>query len=252
MIDADDAVPEDGLPVDGVPESGVPEDAVPEDGVLDDAAPDDAAPEDGVPEDDAPEDGVPEDDAPDDDLDGHTLEELGEYLDRGRTPVDPSIEGSAACRLALANLTRLNELSASALRRRADEEPDRDEVWIAGLLDAIRSEVRSGRDVPIRHPDPTLRLALTEAAVRGMIRRAGDTMGGVIMGRCTLDGDVAAPGAVIRIDVTFALEFGIPVATVADRLRERIRYALERHTELVVGAIDVTVDDVYPSREDQP
>ncbi|MDY0913781.1 Asp23/Gls24 family envelope stress response protein [Rathayibacter festucae] len=206
---------------------------------------------DDLPENAVP-DAVPDDAVPDDDLDGHTLEELGEYLDRGRTPVDPSIEGSAACRLALANLTRLNELSASALRRRADEEPDRDEVWIAGLLDAIRSEVRSGRDVPIRHPDPTLRLALTEAAVRGMIRRAGDTMGGVIMGRCTLDGDVGTPGAVIRVDVTFALEFGVPVATAADRLRERIRYALERHTELVVGAIDVTVDDVYPSREDQP
>jgi hypothetical protein len=242
MIDADDAVPEDGLPVDGVPLDGMPLDGMSVDGV----------PEDRVLDEGVIEDAVPENAVPDDDLDGHTLEELGEYLDRGRTPVDPSIEGSAACRLALANLTRLNELSASALRRRADAEPDRDEVWIAGLLDAIRSEVRSGRDVPIRHPDPTLRLALTEAAVRGMIRRAGDTMGGVIMGRCTLDGDVGTPGAVIRVDVTFALEFGIPVATVADRLRERIRYALERHTELVVGAIDVTVDDVYPSREGQP
>ncbi|NQX05244.1 Asp23/Gls24 family envelope stress response protein [Rathayibacter sp. VKM Ac-2856] len=240
MIDADDAVPDDG-----VPESAAPVDPVPENGVPENGVPDDSAPEN-----DAPENSAPENSVPDDDLDGHTLEELSEYLDRGRTPVDPSIEGSAACRLALANLTRLTELSAGALRRRADEEPDRDEVWIAGLLDAIRSEVRSGRDVPIRHPDPTLRLALTEAAVRGMIRRAGDTMGGVIMGRCTLDGEVATPGAVIRIDVTFALEFGIPIATVADRLRERIRYALERHTELVVGAIDVTVDDVYPSRED--
>lgn len=189
-----------------------------------------------------------------DDLDGHTLEELGEYLDRGREPVDPSIENSAACRLAMANLTRLNELSARALRREADREPDRDEAWISGLLDAIRSEVRSGRDVPVRHPDPTLRLALTEAAVRGMIRRAGDTMGGVIMGRCTLDGEVGNPGAVIRVDVTCALEFGLRVDEACDRLRDRIRYALERHTELVVGAIDITVDDVYPRRseEDRP
>ncbi|MBO0985515.1 Asp23/Gls24 family envelope stress response protein [Rathayibacter sp. SD072] len=193
-----------------------------------------------------------DDAVPDDDLDGHTLDELGEYLDRGRTPLDPSIENSAACRLALANLTRLTELSASALRSRADREPDRDDVWIAGLLDAIRSEVRSGRDVPIRHPDPGLRLALTEAAVRGMIRRAGDTMGGVIMGRCTLDGDVATPGAPIRVDVTCALEFGLSVDEAADRLRDRIRYALERHTELVVTTIDVTVDDVYPRREDRP
>lgn len=187
----------------------------------------------------------------DDDLDGHTLEELSDYLDRGRRPVDPSIENSAACRLALANLTRLNELSARALRREADREPDRDEAWIAGLLDAIRSEVRSGRDVPVSHPDPTLRLALTEAAVRGMIRRAGDTMGGVIMGRCTLDGAVGTPGAVIRVEVTCALEFGLSIDQACDRLRERIRFALERHTELVVGAIDVTVDDVYPRRPEE-
>ncbi|WP_146081232.1 hypothetical protein [Rathayibacter rathayi] len=40
------------------------------------------------------------------------------------------------------------------------------------------------------------------AAVRGMIRRAGDMMGGVIMGRCTLDDDVSVPGGVVRIDVT--------------------------------------------------
>jgi uncharacterized alkaline shock family protein YloU len=173
-------------------------------------------------------------------------------LDRGRQPYDPSIEGSAACRLALASLTRLTELSDSALRREADREPDRDEAWISGLLDAIRSEVRSGRDVPVRHPDPTHRLALTEAAVRGMIRRAGDTMGGVIMGRCTLDGEISVPGAVVRIDVTCALEFGLPVAVAADRLRERIRYALERHTELTVGDIDVTVDDIYPPQEERP
>ncbi|KZX21222.1 Asp23/Gls24 family envelope stress response protein [Rathayibacter tanaceti] len=192
-----------------------------------------------------------DDTVPADDLDGHTLEELSEYLDRGREPYDPSIEGSAACRLALANLTRLAEVSARALRREADREPDRDEIWIAGLLEAIRSEVRSGRDIPVQHPDPTLRLALTEAAVRGMVRRAGDTMGGVIMGRCTLDGDVSTPGAVVRIDVTCALEFGLPVDAAADRLRERIRYALERHTELTIGAIDVTVDDVYPRREEQ-
>ncbi|SMH48671.1 Asp23 family, cell envelope-related function [Rathayibacter oskolensis] len=187
-----------------------------------------------------------------DDVDGHTLDELSDYLDRGRQPFDPSIENSAASRLALANLTRLTELSAQALRREADREPDRDNAWIAGLLDAIRSEVRSGRDVPVAHPDPSLRLALTEAAVRGMIRRAGDTMGGVIMGRCTLDGDVATPGATIRVDVTCAVEFGRSVDDVSDRLRDRIRYALERHTELVVGAIDVTVDDVYPRQEARP
>lgn len=183
---------------------------------------------------------------PEDDLDGHTMEELGDYLDRGRTPYDPSIETSAACRLALVGMTRMQELARTALEHESGRDPARDDAWISGLLDTIKTEIRSGRDIPVRHPNPVLRLALTEAAVRGVIRRAGDTMGGVIMGRCVLDGDVTTPGAPIRIDVTAGLEYGMSVAETADRLRERITRALAEHTELVIGQIDVTIDDVYP------
>lgn len=182
---------------------------------------------------------------PDDDLDGHTIEELADYLDRGRTPVDPSIEGSAACRLAMTNMQRLRELSVGALERRADAEPDREAGWVDRLLEAIRAEVRPGRDVPVAHPDPRLQLALTEAAVRGLVRRAGDTMGGVVMGRCTLDGDLEQPGAPVRIDVTAGLVYGEPAKATADRLRRTIAEAVERHTGLVVDAVDVRFDDVY-------
>lgn len=190
--------------------------------------------------------------APTDELDGHTMEELGDYLDRGRTPYDSSIEHSAACRLALTNLTRLRELTHAAFDREAQGDAARDEVWISGLLDSIKSELRSGRDVPITHPDPTLRLSLTEAAVRGMVRRAGDTMGGVVMGRCVLDGDVTIPGAPIRVDVTASLEFGIPIEDAAERLRHRITAVLAEHTELVVAAVDVTIDDVFPPEGGRP
>lgn len=188
----------------------------------------------------------------DDDLDGHTMEELGDYLDRGRTPYDPSIENSAACRLALTNMARVQELSWSALERESQLDPDRDDAWITGLLDTIKTEIKSGRDVPIAHPDPTLRLALTEAAVRGMIRRAGDTMGGVVMGRCVLDGDVTTPGRPIRVDVTASIEFGLSVQATADQLRVRIAAALDEHTELDVVGIDVTIDDVYPPERSRP
>lgn len=188
---------------------------------------------------------IDDDAVPEDDLDGHTMEELADYLDRGRTPRDPDIEGSAACRLALTNMERLRELSMGALQRRADAEPDRDTGWVDRLLDAIRSEVRSGRDVPIAHPDPHLRLAMTEAAVRGLVRRAGDTMGGVVMGRCTLDGDVATVGAPIRVGVTAGLVYGENADETAERLRATIAAVLARHTELSVVSIDVVFDDVY-------
>jgi hypothetical protein len=197
----------------------------------------------------SPTDGPDGPDGPEGLVDGRTIEELADYLHRGRMPLDPAIEGSAACRLALANLARLAELSAQGLRREADRDPDRDAAWISGLLEAIGAEVRSGRDIPISHPDPTLRLTLTEAAVRGIVRRAGDGTPGVIMGRCALHGDVGTPGAVIRVDVTCTLEFPLPVAEVADLLRIRIRDALARHAELTVGDVDVTVEDIRPPAE---
>lgn len=182
---------------------------------------------------------------PDDDLDGHTMEELGDYLDRGRTPVDPSIENSAACRLALSNMQRLRELSLGALEQRADAERGRETAWVDRLLEIIRAEVRSGRDVPVAHPDPRVRLAITEAAVRGLVRRAGDTMGDVIMGRCALDGDLETPDAPVRVHVTAGLLFGAPADETADRLRARIRQTLAQHTELHVESIDVRFDDVF-------
>lgn len=182
---------------------------------------------------------------PEDDLDGHTMEELGAYLDRGRTPRDPAIEASPACRLALSGMQRLREMSWDAMQRRADAEPDRDSVWISGLLETIRSEVRAGRDVPVAHPDPVLRLTITEAAVRGLVRRTGDTMGGVVMGRCTLDGELGVPGAPIRVEVTASIAYGLVADQTAERLRARIEDALARHTDLRIDRIDVVFDDVH-------
>lgn len=182
---------------------------------------------------------------PDDDLDGHTIEELADYLDRGRTPVDPSIEQSPGCRLALSNMQRLRELSADALQQRADDDAGRETGWVDRLLDAIRSEVRSGRDVPVAHPDPRLQLAVTEAAVRGIVRRAGDAMRTVLMGRCTLDGEIGTVGAPVRVDITAGLLYGASADETADELREAVRRALERHTELHVTAIDIRFDDVF-------
>jgi hypothetical protein len=184
---------------------------------------------------------------PEDDLDGHTMDELAEYLDRGRTPRDPDIESSAACRLALSNMQRLRELSVDAMQRRADTDPDpdRETRWIDGLLATIRAETTSGRDVPVSHPDPRLRLTLTEAAVRNLVRRAGDTTGGIVMGRCTLTGDVSTPGTPITVDLTAAIAYGQSADETADRLRQRVADVLARHTELVVEQIDVTFDDVY-------
>lgn len=196
-------------------------------------------------------DDVPDAEIHGDLIDGRTIEELADYVAAGRTPADPAIDSSPASRQAMANLARLTELTDAGLLRQAREEPSRDDAWITSLLGSIRLELDEGRDIPISHPDPELRLTLSESAVRGLIRRLGDTAGGIVVGRCSLHGDVSVPGALIRIELTCAIRFGLSIGRTLDVVRAHILDGLARHTELVVDAIDITVDDVYPAREER-
>lgn len=196
-------------------------------------------------------DDVPEAEVSGELIDGRTMEELAEYVAAGRSPADPSIDSSPASRQAMANLARLTELTGAGLVRQAERDPSRDEAWISSLLGTIRLELDEGRDIPISHPDPVLRLTLSESAVRGLIRRLGDTAGGIVVGRCSLKGDVSRPGALVRIEMTCAIRFGLPIEQTLAVVREHIGDGLARHTELVVEAIDITVDDVYQAREER-
>ncbi len=144
------------------------------------------------------------------DLDGHTIEELSEYLDRGRTPADPSIDESPGCRIALAALVRLRTVSQSLLEADAEAEAaasvsERDDRWVRRILGSISRDAHAGRDIPVRSDDPRATLVLTEGAVRGMVRAAGDGVGGVLLGRCRLDGDVTVPGNPIGVFIEIIL-----------------------------------------------
>jgi uncharacterized alkaline shock family protein YloU len=181
-------------------------------------------------------------------LDGHTIEELSAYLDADRTPTNFSIESSPGCQIALTALGRLRELTAHVLETQAAAEPTPPESWVRGIMDRIALEARAGRDIPISHPAPTAQLTLTEGAVRGMIRAAGDSMLDVVVGRCRLDGDITVPGEPITVTVDISVAWGASLRDAADRAREAIRQALLRHTELNVAAIDITVTDVRFTR----
>ncbi|TQL55990.1 Asp23/Gls24 family envelope stress response protein [Subtercola boreus] len=183
-------------------------------------------------------------------IDGHTVDELDAYLTAGRTPYDPSIENSASCLLYLSALERLRNRSWQALTREAADGHDRDELWITGLLDTIKDEVRAGRDIPLRHPDPTIRLTVTEAAVQGLIRDVADSLDGVILGRIVLVGDVTLPDEPVEVRMTVAAEYGRDLVALAERLRLAVARALDEHTELVIVSIAVTVEDVYRGREE--
>jgi len=180
-----------------------------------------------------------------DDLDGHTIEELSDYLDAGRSPADASIDASPGCQIALAALARLRSLSGSILDAEASGEPVPDESWISGIVQNIGREARAGRSIPLSHPSPSASLALTEGSVRGLIRAAGEEAGGLVVGRCRLDGDVATPGAPVAIQVEVSAYGDESIPAAAARLRTAISEALGRHTELVVTAIDITVQDIH-------
>jgi uncharacterized alkaline shock family protein YloU len=177
-------------------------------------------------------------------LNGHTIEQLSDYLDSGRTPADPSINDSPDCEIALRGLERLRRAQQVLLDRDLERESLRDDGWVASILNNITLEAHAGREIPLTHPSPTARLVVTEGAVRGILRETGDRMQNVFVGRCVLVGDITEPGAsiAIRVDVTVFPDENIP--RLAEQLRQAMFASLGKYTELIVSAIDITVSDL--------
>ncbi|MBO0981916.1 Asp23/Gls24 family envelope stress response protein [Microbacterium sp. SD291] len=177
------------------------------------------------------------------DLDGHTIEELADYLDAGRSPADASIDGSAGCQLALDALERLHGLTGRLIAADAAAQGAVDESWVDRVLSGIALDARAGRRIPFAS-DPDEDLAITEGAVRGLIRGAENALPGVLVGRCRLDGDVTLPGEPIRIGLDASVPYGEPITRLAERLRAEVDDRLRTHTELNVVEIDIMVRDI--------
>jgi uncharacterized alkaline shock family protein YloU len=189
----------------------------------------------------APETGI----AAETELGGVSTERLADYLDAGREPYDPLIEDDPAALAQLVALQRLRALSADLVESDAAAAPAPDPSWIAGVMDRVRMESRTGRDIPLTSPDARSTLHITEGAVRSLVREAGDSVPGSVVVSCGLSGDVGVDGAPIRVDVALSVVYGADVRQVADLVRGAVAEALSRQTELVVEALDVTVRDVH-------
>jgi hypothetical protein len=178
-------------------------------------------------------------------LDGHTIDELADYLDAGMTPPDATIDDSPACQNALDALTRVRMLSHGALEADALDEDEREDDWITEILTNISLEAHAGRDVPLPPLRETENSVITEGAVRSVVRRAGDTVDGVLVGRCTLEGDVTTPGAPVTVEVWARVvrDHGQPREAIITEIRTAIGDALRTHTEMNVERIDVTMRD---------
>lgn len=176
---------------------------------------------------------------------GFELDDLSDYLDRGRAPSIPAIDNSAECRSVLSSLERVSTLSRELVARDAESHSFIDDGWLGSLLTSISTEAKAGRDIPLASPDARTRLVITEGAVRELVRAAGDSIPGALVGRCQLDGDPAAAGASVRVAITISVMLGMQVAMVAEAVRQRVYSQLLSHTELRIDAVDVTVVDVH-------
>ncbi|HEV7949819.1 MAG TPA: hypothetical protein VGP24_08640 [Glaciihabitans sp.] len=181
-------------------------------------------------------------------LGGHTVEELSDYLDRGCTPPDPSIDDSPECQIVLESLQRLRAVSLNLFEEDVKVESERGFSWVGSILDNIAVDARAGRDIPVHHPSPSAHLVMSEGAVRGLIRAAGDSVGGVLIGSCKLEGDVTVPRASVVVTVEASVLWGERIADAADRIRGAIYSELMKHTELQVEAIHVEIHDVLIAR----
>lgn len=180
-----------------------------------------------------------------DELAGHTFEELSDYLDRDRTPADPSIDGSPECEIALRGMQRLRRTHRALLQKDLEREAEREDSWVSSILQHINLEARAGRDIPISHSSPTARLSVTEGAVRGILRAAGDAVPNIVVGRCRLDGDITEPGAPVTVHVDATVLEGEVIPSLVGQLRDALYTALRLHTELAVEAVDITIRDLY-------
>lgn len=177
--------------------------------------------------------------------DRHSLEELSDYLDAGMIPANPSIDDSPDCQLTLSAMIRLRSLSQDLLASDAAAAPALDESWVQGLLSKISVEARPGRRIPLEHPDPEADLAITEGAVRGLIRAAESEVAGLIIGRVRLHGDVTVPGEPITIAIDASVVWGGSIPETVRRLRREVTRRLLAHTHLTVAGIDVLVHDLH-------
>lgn len=172
---------------------------------------------------------------------GYSLEDLSAYLDRGRVPRINAIERNAQCQAILASMQRMGQLSRAIVDEQAAEPLA--ESWYDGIMREVMREFRAGRDIPLVQSDEGVELVVTEGAIYELIRSVGDGIEGLLVGRVRLEH--VEPGAPLDVRVTVSVRFGRAMTEAVDEMRDGIRSAIERHGDLRVGRVDVTVGDVH-------
>lgn len=187
---------------------------------------------------------------------GRRIEALSDYLDSGTSPDAEHIDHCPQCQAYLAGL---RGLSAAALLMMDDDVASAaadDTGWLDGIMANLRLETRAGRSIPLSADGADGgeldELSETEGAVIALIRTVGDSLGGVLIGRCQLEGDVSVAGAPIDVKINVSARYGYPLPSLAQTLRDAVFAELLVETELNVKAIHVAFTDMRPPMASSP
>ncbi|WP_054009512.1 Asp23/Gls24 family envelope stress response protein [Arthrobacter sp. ERGS1:01] len=174
---------------------------------------------------------------------GRRIEDLSDYLDTGTSEDSEHIDHCPQCQARLAGLRSLHAAALDLMDDDVAAAGADDSGWLDGMLANLRLETRAGRSIPLSG-DPGDVLTETEGAVIALVRNVGDALGGVLIGRCRLDGEVGVPGAPVDVNINVSARYGYPLPAMAGELREAVRAELEVHTELNIAAVNVAFTDM--------
>lgn len=182
---------------------------------------------------------------------GRHIEDLSDYLDTGFSADSEHIENCPQCQVRLAGLRSLSAAALDLLDDDVASFAGDDSGWLDGMLANLRLETRAGRTIPLDGGGLD-ELSETEGAVIALIRSVGDSLGGMLIGRCRLEGDVSVAGAPVEVRIHVSARYGYPLPTLAESLRAAVFGELLLQTELNVVAVHVAFTDMRPPIGDGP
>lgn len=181
---------------------------------------------------------------------GRSIEDLSDYLDTGASPDAEHIDYCPQCQARLAGLRSLSAAAKDLLDEDVAATAD-DSGWLDGILANLRLETSAGRLIPLRGQGMD-ELTETEGAVIALVRSVGDALGGVLIGRCRLEGEIGTASAPVEVRINVSARYGYPLPTLAEELRTAVFSELLVQTELNVTAVHVAFTDMRPPFDDEP
>lgn len=171
--------------------------------------------------------------------DEHSSDTSAKHLNAGQ-----HIEHCPTCTQRLEALQRLENATQDLIE--ADQKnQSADAGWLDNLLANLFLETRAGRALPVSSNHPLDTLMLSEGAVLAAVRRAGESVDGVLVGKVRLTGDVEVAGAPVTLTLNVSIRHHSVIPELAEQLRERVLAELARLSELNVVAVDISVEDIH-------